>query len=120
MFRSSATKQIANARVQHKQEVRPDKLIPSVYRLDSIILSQGEHEIVYRVTNVVGDTVYVDIKTRVAPSIHNEGIVQPRESEIEHIVSMAFTEFFPVEGSGPKILPLTERSHHHHRQLTYC
>ena len=50
----------------------------------------------------------------------NERIVQPRESEIEHIVSMAFTEFFSVEGLRPKILPLMERSHHHHRQLTYC
>ena len=51
--------------------------------------------------------------------ISNEGIVQTRESEIEHIASTAFTEFFRVEGSRPKILPLTERSHHHHRQLTY-
>ena len=49
----------------------------------------------------------------------NERIVQPRESKIEHIVSMAFTEFFSVEGLRPKILPLMERSHHHHRQLTY-
>ena len=40
----------------------------------------------------------------------NEGIVQPRESEIENIASTAFTEFFPLEGSIPKILPLTERT----------
>ena len=31
-------------------------------------------------------------------SLSNEGIVQPRESEIEHIASTAFTEFFPVRG----------------------
>ena len=62
---------------------------------------------------------YCQTKTLVKIFLLNKGIVQPRESEIAHLASTAFTEFFPVEGSRPKILPLTERSHHHNRQLTY-